>query len=126
MLQGDFFTIGNIEITGFNIKATLVINASHKIFNGHFPGQPVVPGVCMLQMVKEIMEQVTEKKTDLIKSSEIKFLAVIDPSQNNNISASLKYTIDDNQNIIVAAALFKDELIHFKFKGLFSFQKQAS
>ena len=27
---------------------------------------------------------------------------------------------------IVSAALFKDELIHFKFKGLFSFQKQAS
>ena len=78
MLQGDFFTISNIEITGFDIKATLIINATHKIFNGHFPGQPVVPGVCMLQMVKEIMEQVIEKKTDLIKSSEIKFLAVID------------------------------------------------
>ena len=126
MLQGDFFTISNIETTGFEIKATMIINASHKIFNGHFPGQPVVPGVYMLQMVKEMMEQVTAKKTNLIKSSEMKFLAIIDPSQNNNINATLKYTIDGNQNLVVSAVLFKDELTHFKFKGLFSFQKQDS
>ena len=123
MLLGNFFTISNIEITGFDVKATLLINAAHKIFDGHFPGQPVVPGVCMMQMVKEILEQVTEKKTDLIKSSEMKFLAIINPSQNNNISTTLKYTIDDNQNMVVIAVLFKDELIHFKFKGIFSFQR---
>ena len=123
MLQGDFFTISSIETTNFEIKATLVINASHKIFVGHFPGQPVVPGVCMMQMVKEIMEQVTGKKTDLIKSAEMKFLAIIDPSHYNKISATLKYAIDDNQNMIVSAVLFKDELTHFKFKGVFAFQK---
>lgn len=123
MLAGNFFTISNIETAGFEVKARLIINASHKIFDGHFPGQPVVPGVCMMQMVKEIMEQVTGKKTDLIKSSEMKFLAIIDPSQNNNISATVKYTLDDNQNMVVSATLFKDELIHFKFKGLFTFQK---
>lgn len=123
MLQGDFFTIGNIETTGFDVKATLVINASHKIFVGHFSGHPVVPGVCMMQMVKEIMEQVTRKKTNLVKSQEMKFLAIIDPLQNNNISATLKYAIDDNQNMIVSAVFFKDELTHFKFKGMFTFQK---
>ncbi len=123
MLQGDFFTISNIEKTGFDVKATLLINAAHKIFNGHFPGQPVVPGVCMMQMVKEIMETVTGKKTDLIKSQEMKFLAIIDPSQNNNISATLKYAIDYNQNMVVSAVLFKEELIHFKFKGIFAFQR---
>ena len=122
MLAGNFFTISNIETAGFEVKARLIINASHKIFDGHFPGQPVVPGVCMMQMVKEIMEQVTGKKTDLIKSSEMKFLAIIDPLQNNNISATLKYAINDNQNMIVSAVLFKDELTHFKFKGVFAFK----
>jgi 3-hydroxyacyl-[acyl-carrier-protein] dehydratase len=122
MLLGDFFTISNIETRGFDVKAMLLINASHKIFDGHFPGQPVVPGVCMMQMVKEIIEQVTGKKSDLIKSQEMKFLAIIDPSQNNNISATLKYSIDDHQNIVVSAVLFKDELTHFKFKGVLAFR----
>lgn len=123
MLLGDFFIISNIETTGVEAKAVLIINASHKIFDGHFPNHPVVPGVCMMQMVKEILEQVTGKKTNLLKSPEMKFLSIIDPSQNNNVSATLKFTIEENERVVVSALLFKEELIHFKFKGVFGFQK---
>jgi 3-hydroxyacyl-[acyl-carrier-protein] dehydratase len=121
MLQGDFFNIHHLEIQGDSIKADLVINAGHQIFEGHFPGQPVVPGVCMMQMVKEIIERVTQKKTNLLKAGEMKFLAVIDPTQNSIIQASLKYTTEENGCILVTALLHKDEVIHFKFKGVFSF-----
>lgn len=119
MLQNDFFTLSNLEIEGSAIKADLVINAGHRIFEGHFPGQPVVPGVCMMQMVKEIVEQVIGRKTNLIKANEMKFLAIIDPLKNNVISAILNYSIEENGNLIVSATFFKDELIHYKFKGQF-------
>ena len=122
MLLDNFFTISNLEITGFDVKAELLIIAGHKIFEGHFPGQPVVPGVCMMQMVKEIMEQVVQKKTNLVKAFEMKFLAIIDPRQNNIISTTLKYTMEENGNINVVAVFFKDELTYFKFKGQFVFQ----
>ncbi len=122
MLQGNFFTISSIETTGFEVKATLIINAAHKIFEGHFPGQPVVPGVCMMQMVKEITEQVVEKKLNLLKASEMKFLAIINPQENNIIQTTLKYAPEENGQIVVSAVFFKDELSHFKFKGLFKFQ----
>ena len=122
MLQGDFFNINTLEITGLDVKADLFINAGHKIFEGHFPGQPVVPGVCMMQMVKEIIEEVTQKKTNLVKAHEMKFLAIIDPQQNNIINATLKYSLEENGNMNVVAVFFKDELTHFKFKGLFAFQ----
>ena len=121
MLQTDFFIINNLETADCNIKAELEINAGHKIFEGHFPGQPVVPGVCMMQMVKEIIEEVTKKKTNLSKAAEMKFLAVIDPVQNNIIQATLKYTVEENGCITVTATLFKNELVHFKFKGVFIF-----
>jgi 3-hydroxyacyl-[acyl-carrier-protein] dehydratase len=126
MLYGDFFDISNLETTSFDVKADLVINAGHKIFDGHFPGQPVVPGVCLMQMVKEIMEQVTGKRSDLIKAYEMKFLAIIDPRQNNIIRATLRYAMETNGNMSVIATLFKDELTHFKFKGLFDFPEPHS
>ena len=122
MLAGNFFNINHLEVTGFDVKAELFINAGHKIFEGHFPGQPVVPGVCMMQMVKEIIEEVTQRKTNLVKAHEMKFLAIIDPAQNNIISATLKYTMEENGNITSVAIFFKDELVHFKFKGQFVFQ----
>ncbi len=118
MLLNDFFTIEKMEATGMELKAELVINPGHKIFEGHFPGQPVVPGVCMMEMVKEIIEQVLGKKTSLVKAQEMKFLAVIDPLRNNLISANIKYTTGENGSINVVASFFKEELMHFRFKGV--------
>jgi len=122
MLLNDFFHITDQQIEGSEINALLIINAGHKIFEGHFPGQPVVPGVCMMQMIKEIIEEITLQKTNLIKAHDMKFLAVIDPVKNNAIQVNLKYSIEADNSIIVSASLFKDELVHFKFKGQFGSQ----
>ena len=121
MLLNSFFTISDLQMDEAAAKATLSINAGHKIFDGHFPGQPVVPGVCMMQMVKELVENITGKKTNLVKAHDLKFLAVIDPVKNNNIQATLNYTTDSGKSVTVQAAFFKDELMHFKFKGQFDF-----
>ena len=61
MLLGNFFTIINKEITDNSATLLISINAAHPIFEGHFPGQPVVPGVCMIQMIKEMMESIEGK-----------------------------------------------------------------
>ena len=121
MLLNDFFTINDKVTSETEIWAALTINANHKIFEGHFPNQPVVPGVCMMQMVKEIVEQILGKETNLVKATDMKFLAVINPQVNNLIHTSIKYSPGENGKINITASLFKDELIHFKFKGEFVF-----
>ena len=35
--------------SGFNV----ILNPDHLIYKAHFPGQPVTPGVCILQMIQE-------------------------------------------------------------------------
>ena len=124
MLAGDFYTILSIENEPGFTKAVLELNAAHNIFSGHFPLQPVVPGVCMMQMIKELVEQLIEFPLNLVRAEEMKFLVIIDPVANNIIEAALKYTTDDSGKINVTASLAKDELVHFKFKG--SFTKQTA
>ncbi len=119
MLKENFFIIEDLDINNYEVSSIFIINAGHAIFKGHFPDQPVVPGVCMLQMTKELLEQVIKKKTDLISASDIKFLAVIDPFKNNAINVSLQYSIDPADIIVVIAKLFKENEVHFKFKGKF-------
>ena len=123
MLLNDFFTINDSVSSETEIWAELFINADHKIFEGHFPNQPVVPGVCMMQMIKEILENVIGKEINLVQAVDMKFLAVINPLENNLIHASIKYATDGSGAINIVASLFKDELVHFKFKGQFVIPK---
>ena len=118
MLQGNFFTITDIKVEGESIKSVLEINAAHEIFNGHFPGTPVVPGVCMMQMVKEVLENVIGKETKLVRADHMKFLTVINPNENKMIQLDAKYTIAEDKKISMVASLFNNATIYFKFKGL--------
>lgn len=117
ILLNDFFSINNTESSPTEIWAELFINADHKIFEGHFPNQPVVPGVCQMQMIKEVVEQVLGKATNLINAADMKFLAVIDPQRNNLVHASIKYAADESGLINIVASIYKDELVHFKCKA---------
>jgi len=118
MLEGDFFIQKNNESSDGKINSQLELNAAHKIFSGHFPGQPVVPGVCMIQMVKEILESSIGKKTRLVKSDHAKFLAMIDPRVHSAINATIKYS-ESEEGIAVTASLFKDEIVFLKLKAVF-------
>ena len=123
MLQGDFFHISSTTVTNRSVFATFNINAAHRIFEGHFPGHPVVPGVCMMQMLKELLEKVIEKKTRLFKGDYMKFLAIINPVENPSIQAELSYNNNDAGGIIVIARLYSDKMTFLKFKGSFTLQE---
>jgi len=118
MLQNDFFTFTGLQTEGNIVKTNIELNAAHPIFKGHFPDQPIVPGVCMVQMVKEIVEASINAETSLLKASDLKFLAFIDPKQNKLIQMELRINIAD-EGIKVDAKLLDDETVLFKFKGIF-------
>ncbi len=119
MLLGNFFTISNKAITASNVTATVHIDATHKIFEGHFPGQPVVPGVCMMQMIKEILETVVEKKLQMKKADSLKFLSVINPVENPQVISEFSYDDKGIDGITVNGRLYKDAITFLKFKGTF-------
>ncbi len=119
MLTGDFFILTHIQKTEDVIEAEIELNASHKIFEGHFPGQPVVPGVCMMQIIKEILEEAISKKITLLKSDHAKFLAMIDPRQTKLVKATLKYNLAPADEIDIIASLFNDDIVFLKYKALF-------
>ena len=126
MLKDDFFYIQSVSDEQGVISASLEINTAHKIFQGHFPGQPVVPGVCMMEMVKEVTETVTGKEIFLQKADNIKFLSVIDPNQNRNVNARITYANGENRRITFEATLFKEDIVYLKFKGEFVAELLAS
>ena len=73
-------------------RRQVLLHAGHAIFKGHFPGQPILPGVCMMEMITEIMGEQSEKVRFAFPPRPlIKFLLMIDPGKNPRISFEIKY-----------------------------------
>ncbi len=121
MLQNDFFSFTAPQIDNNSVTTNIELNGAHKIFEGHFPQHPIVPGVCMMQMVKEVIEAVIGKETNLLKADNIKFLTMIDPRENKSLRLNYKFIIPEEGKISIDAQLFNSNTTFFKFKGAFGY-----
>jgi 3-hydroxyacyl-[acyl-carrier-protein] dehydratase len=118
MLKDNLFKIVAIEQLVGCIVATLEINKDNMIFTGHFPNQPVLPGACMLQMVKEVLENTLNSSLQLKKAHQIKFLAIVNPQINNTLHLNLSYNYIANI-VNVNVSLNSQAGVCFKLKGDF-------
>ncbi|MBX2968012.1 MAG: hypothetical protein KF803_01460 [Cyclobacteriaceae bacterium] len=120
MLINDFFSVQEKHSDSNRIEAALILNPEHAIFTGHFPQKPVVPGVCMVQIVREMIEADRQIKLQLVLADSIKFLNVIDPNETTSINLSVQISVDEVFQYKVAATIFSGEVIYFKLSGIFS------
>ncbi|RED43139.1 3-hydroxyacyl-[acyl-carrier-protein] dehydratase [Winogradskyella eximia] len=87
-LEG-LYKLDDLTVQDASATAKITINKDHIVFNGHFPDNPVMPGVCMMQIIKEITEKIVEKKLFMQSASNIKFMALINPFINPELELQL-------------------------------------
>lgn len=94
----------------------VMLNPQHAIYSGHFPQQPVVPGVCMLQIIKECIEKIQQAPLQYKQIASCKFLSVINPNETPELKLSLtiKKNETDTFQILAEGASSKDICIKLK------------
>ena len=121
MLKNNLYFIKKIATTSSSIDAHVELSVQHAIFEGHFPGHPVLPGACMLQMVKELLETFLEKPLQLMKADDIRFSAMVDPNVNKELIFSIQYHLTEAQLVNVNAKILKqDNTVCCKIKASFN------
>ncbi len=92
MLITGLYSILSFEQEGLQVVADIQLNKNHEVFKGHFPGNPVMPGVCMIQIIKELTEKASGKNLFLSVASNVKFMAIINPEKDDTIQVILDLT----------------------------------
>ena len=127
MLLNDFFKITTLKnATECELIAEIELNPNHKIYKGHFPGNPVVPGVVSVQMINEILSEHLKIKLMTSKARSIKFTSMINPKANPNLIFKINYSVTEDKNYKVIAQIFFEETVFLKFNGILSYEFSSS
>ena len=100
-LNGDFYRIeSRLEglpqgQSGFNI----ILNPDHLIFKAHFPGQPVTPGVCILQMIQEVLSEQYGMPLFISKVKNAKFINMISPVADGRVSVLFNSITEEDDGV---------------------------
>lgn len=89
VLNNSFYTITEKLVDGAVISYRINLNADNIIYKVHFPGNPITPGVCLLQIVTELLENNFDKKFTLTTVSNIKYLSVLSPVESPDVCYQL-------------------------------------
>ncbi len=117
--NNDLFSFDKITHAEGIISTILRINPESEILKGHFPGQPVVPGACMLQIIKEVLESALNHPLMLKKAAQLKFMIMIKPANTLTIALDVSYKYAEDGAVSVSAKLSNPDALYCKFVGSF-------
>lgn len=120
MLLKDFYKVLSLDKTdGQKYLAVILINEKHEVFKGHFPDNPVMPGVCMMQIIKELTEEITASHLMMQSLSNVKFMALINPQVTPELRLELDITEVEDQIVKVKNTTYFNETVALKLGSVY-------
>ncbi len=79
ILKDLLYTIDGNEASHDNTIFHIALIKDSWIYRAHFPGNPVTPGVCIVQTALELLEQIINCELEITEVKDIRFLHILSP-----------------------------------------------
>ena len=93
------------------VAASLTSRRDSIVYQAHFPGKPITPGVCMIGAVVELLSQAAGRTLRLVKVNKTKYLSMMTPDDIDG--ATLAATLDGTT---ATATFTKGDTLYAKMK----------
>ncbi len=120
-LQDNLYTILSQQEEAGLAAFQLRIHPEWPIYKAHFPGHPITPGVCIVQMVQELLQRALRRDVTLRKAKNVKYLAIISPEEVGELTVSFtKIEEQPDGSLKVQAQVASGETIYTKLSATFA------
>lgn len=118
LLDNLYTIVSTPEESTEAVRFQIRLNADSVIFKAHFPGEPIMPGACIVQMVQELFAVWTKREVEIAKIVNLKFLSVIKPDEVLDLDIAIKIKKEEDQQVHINADIVKDETSYTKMSLL--------
>ncbi len=119
VLKNNFFQIRSEQFSENILNVNVQIDETQEVFKGHFPDQPIVPGVFQLQIIKELLMHTFKTGLRLETSKEIKFIRPISPEVFKNLDVLIRIKDRTKEHITFSAQIKNSEAVFLKYRGIY-------
>ena len=117
MLIKDYYTIENVsKQEDGSMLFQISLRADSAVYQGHFPGEPVSPGICNIQMIKECAEQTVGKPLFLNNLQQCRLTTLVTPLAHPKVEVTIQMEEKD-EFYKLKATLGKGEEVYLDLKA---------
>ncbi|MCM1168334.1 MAG: beta-hydroxyacyl-ACP dehydratase [Bacteroides sp.] len=92
---------------GENFLFEAQLNPEYSVFEGHFPGNPVLPGVCTLRLVRDCVSAAVGEPVMLLAVKSCKFLGMVVPAPD----AVMQVSFSINGDKLQCRAVYRNQTV---------------
>lgn len=118
LLEDEYYTMIDFQTDGVSGSFTILINSASTIFEGHFPGNPICPGVCGVELIRECASIVLAQEVRISKINKCRFLSVARPQENCRFCISIATTPMDDGSYLTKAKMSDGNTDCIAFSGV--------
>ena len=90
----------------------------HVIYQAHFPGEPITPGVCILQMGVELLSEALGCPLEVAGFKNVKFLQVLSPLGTPSLTGRISGIVRDGAQVSAQCLFTTGEAVIAKMSVL--------
>lgn len=117
-LDNLYTVVSSVEENASLVRMQVRLNPESVIFKAHFPGEPIMPGACIVQMVLELFMVWTKREVEIVKVNNLKFLSVISPDDVLDLDVTIEIKKEEEGKISIKSDIAKDGLDYTKLSLL--------
>lgn len=101
ILKNSLYVIEGQSASEGAVCYDIRLQPEHTIYKAHFPGEPITPGVCVIQIAKELLEEHLQRPLAIKAVKNVKFLAVVSPLEHPCVRYTFRQ-IQDTSEVVTA------------------------
>jgi len=122
-LIDNLFHIESINDTENGFEAVVLINPACPIYKAHFPGNPITPGVCVIQAAEELLENKLNRKIYLKTVKNVKFLSVIIPQEGKKLRYIFSNVTEEEEGLKTQIVVSDEVTVYAKISLIFNYER---
>ena len=116
LLENKYYKIINTKVDGLSAVSRIVLLPACDVYRGHFPGNPVCPGVCNIETIKECAILLAGRKLQISTIRQCRLTAVASPALCPEVDVTVSLLPTD-RGFTVTAKIADAERTYMEYKG---------
>lgn len=122
LLENKYYTVVSVEKTdSLSAKFHLSLLPECTLYQGHFPGNPVCPGVCNMETIKECAMHLTGEELHYSSIKQCRLTNVASPSVCPSVDVLIKLVANEG-GYSLQATIADDKRQYMELKGQLEIQ----
>lgn len=115
-LERDYYETMVARLNGQTGMFVVRLKSNCDVYQGHFPGEPICPGVYNIQLVRECAERLARRSLRIRTIQRCRLTALLTPTPNRELIVCIQFSPLDN-GFACRATISDAQQTYMEFKG---------